>query len=155
MRCSCQTTTKVATVNFFCDSELLASASAYFNIILCPKILVSQRICKLEEQPLKIKIVLKVLNYETRCFQNIQLVNTITPTPATVSIEKCDGICKKEGNNIVIEFPCIPPLSVQTVELDAKLISGGEYSSIACLREVYYGKTCGEIIRSSICKKVL
>jgi len=154
MRYTCSACVKASIVNLLKESKLICKNTAYFTVIKYPNISLTQRYC-INEFRNKIRIIIKVLNFENECYQNICLCNKIYPDNLNVIINKSSGEIIQENNSLIVRFPCIPPLSVQTVELEVEVRCCGEISSITCLKECISGITCEESIRKSICKIII
>lgn len=142
-KCLCCPVAKVSIITIYCDSVLINSFTSCFRIIVCPKILLNQRLCRSENHKMPIRVIIKVINFEQRAFNNLKLINVLEPSPLKLIMNCCDGIYHVNGENLEVIFENISPLSVKTIDYFAYFPIGEEVNSDAylqdeCTKNIYF-----------------
>lgn len=141
-KCLCCPVAKLSIINIYCDSVLINSFTSCFRVVVCPKILLNQRLCRSEDHNMAIRVIIKIINYEQRAFSNLKLINVLEPFPIKLIMNSCDGIYHFNGKNIEVAVDNILPLSIKTIDYFAFFPVVKAVISDAYLQDECYKNIC-------------
>lgn len=119
MSCFCKHNPCVNIVRAYQGCELIYTKEGYFEIVCPPKVCIKQRLIDIDGCKKQVRVIIKVFNFERLCFENISVVNEITPIPKNICINQIDGLWCYENGNMIVNFPEIQDLSVATIDYTA------------------------------------
>lgn len=119
MSCFCKHNSCVNIVRAYVGCELRYTKEGYFEIVCPPKVCIKQRLIDIDGTKNRIRVIIKLFNFERLCFENISIVNEIIPIPKKICINQIDGLWCYENGNMVVNFPEIQDLSVATIDYTA------------------------------------
>jgi hypothetical protein len=112
-------------LNVYENKELICSTSTRFEVSTCPKIFLTQRICKSNSNVYK--IVITIFNYENSPITDLTLIHTICPLIDNYNISNLD--CEKSGNAIKLDIPLIMSITIHVIVAEVTIKHPGRYSS--------------------------
>lgn len=136
MRKICERTAFLSHITLFHDYERAGELTVPVKVVICPKLILTQRFCP-EEFPREVRIILSLFNYEDRAFEKLCLAHELAGVPFSyLDVFSQDPFAIEEGVlNVKIDY--LPPLSSRSVIVRILLEGSGEYTSKLLLKECF------------------
>lgn len=135
MSCFCKYESCVNVVKAYENNNLIYTKDGYFQVVCLPRVHVNQRLINFDKEEKKVRIIIKLFNFEQFSFEDICLVNELDPLPINININRVDGIWCYQNGKLVVRFPEIKELTVYTIDYTVCFDSEGVVDSIIYIQD--------------------
>lgn len=104
-----------------------------FTVMSCPKLYLTQHLCPDPINPYTIRILISIFNYELCPMTDLKLMHTICPSLNSYQMIRGSPVYRRIQNTVFLDLPYLPPLSVESMEIEVCVKTPGEYTSQARL----------------------
>ena len=105
MRKICERTAFLSHITLFRDYERAGELTVPVKVVICPKLILTQRFCP-EEFPREVRIILSLFNYEDRAFEKLCLAHELAGVPFSyLDVFSQDPFAIEEGVLNVNKLP--------------------------------------------------